>query len=147
MIREFTISAVLVLATALGLAACSGPSSPTGTAASILSQAGATADGAPYVVNTAEGNGPACDNGSAEADGAFPGGETINVCVLPNTAVFNNDAATAAEADALSKGEDPIPTVEVKSALALIYLTLPTSGRPAVSVQQVAQRVSGIDLG
>lgn len=152
MSRPVTRPVILAAITALmasALAACGGSSTPTGTAAAILSQAGATADGSPYVVNTAQGNGPSCDNGSAEADGSFSGGETISVCILPNTAVFNNDAATSAEVGAMSLGQgtDYTPTVEVKNSLALIYLTLPTSGPIPVSAQQVAHRVGGIDLG
>jgi hypothetical protein len=145
--------ALAATAVALALAATagcsSGPDSPAATAASILSQAGATSSGQPFVVRTAQVTGLSCDSGSAEADGTFRGGEQIAVCIAPDAGTFRDDEATAAQMGALLKtqGTDPVPTVEVKGKLALIYLNYPASGSPAVTAQQVAERVGGTDLG
>jgi hypothetical protein len=148
--RHAQAAAVAALALTAVAGCSSGPASPTAMAASILSQAGATSSGQPYVVGTSQGTGLACDNGSAEADGTFQGGEQIAVCVLPDDAVFSNDEATAAELAELLKGKgktNPSPAIEVKGKLALIYLGYPDKGTPAVTAQQVAQRVGGTNLG
>jgi hypothetical protein len=137
----FTVFAIGSIAAAL--TAC-GSSSPTGTAAGILSQSGATSGGSAYVVDSSQGNGPSCDNGSAEADGSFAGGETINVCVFPNTALLKNDAATA-----MLAGPGGQATIQV-GKLTLVYLTYCPSqaacGDLKPTARQVAARIGGVAL-
>jgi hypothetical protein len=88
------ITGALIL---LGLAACGGSSSPTGTAAGILGKTGATASSPAYMVTSgSQGNGPVCDAGSAEADGGI-GTEAVTVCVFPSNTQLKNDAARAVQ--------------------------------------------------
>jgi hypothetical protein len=149
--KRIIVPAAAVLAFCSLVACGGGSSSPTVTAASILSESGAKADGPAYVVDTSQGNGPACDNGSAEADGSFPGGETMNVCVFPNAAVLKNDAGTQLELWAMqgsptepAKAGDPVVQV---GDLTLIYMTPRLNENiPRPSAQQVAKQVNGTVL-
>jgi hypothetical protein len=121
-LADAAVLAVLILA-----AACSsGPATPTQTAASVLAASGATAQGPAYMVTVAtQGTGPVCDAGSAEADGTFPGGGSVAVCVFPSQAQLDHDAATSVEAGAAGGA-----TVRV-GTLTLVYL----SGRTPSAVQ------------
>lgn len=79
-----------LLAAIFALASCSAsPQTPVQQAASLLSQAGATASGPAYTVTPSDSSDEyvVCSAGAAEADGTVQGGtEIVNVCVFPGNA-------------------------------------------------------------
>ncbi len=135
MIGGMTKMPGMVLLAAVALTACSsGPPSPVSTAASVLAASGAAPEGAAYMVTAdiAQGNGAACDAGSAEADGTLDGA-TVNVCVLPSQAQRDSDEVTAMEAGPAGGGLIAV------GGLTLVYVI---GGSPAM-VAQMAKAAGG----
>ena len=129
---------IVLIMLVLALAACGG-SSPEGTAGSILAASGAKADGGAYLVTAStQGQGPACDADSAEADGAL-NGVTVNVCVFPSKAQHDHDEAT--ELEVVAGGAAP-DTITVGDTV-LVYAT----GASKATLSKIASAVHGTIVG
>lgn len=81
-----TVAALAVLL----LAGCGGSSSPTGTAAGLLSKTGATSNGPAYTVTSSDTE-ATCSNGAAEADGTLAQQYDVSVCVFPSNDQLQSD--------------------------------------------------------
>jgi hypothetical protein len=129
---RYAIAVMLVLM----VAACGGGGGPAGQAASLLSQAGASASGPAYTVTSADTT-STCDVGTAEADGTISGEdpENVNVCVFPSNAQLQSDLG----AGQFSEGSAIVEIGQVT----LIFID-PAAGEPPASlVQSIASKTGG----